>query len=138
MRDHNFSSADEQGNKAHGGDPVSNADEGGVPRGIGRGGDVRGRNGHESSRRRWCGCQIRHASWSPAWAPTCFPKGSVPILPCWWITQSNSRLPGVGSREAILTSRRDVPAARLRSRELSPAFSTKTFSRRSRTVYHGS
>ena len=42
MRDEDFNSADEQGKKAQGGDPVSDADEGRVPRSNRRGWERRG------------------------------------------------------------------------------------------------
>src|SRR5208282_2570260 len=48
VRDDNFTSADEQGKKTQGGDPVSNADEGRVPRSSRGGGDSRSRNRNAS------------------------------------------------------------------------------------------
>ena len=68
MRDYKFNSTDKQGNKAQGGDPVSDADVGRVPRSNRRGRDRRSRSWDASGvahpRMVSCGAQIAHIGWN--------------------------------------------------------------------------
>jgi len=57
VRDHNFNSADEQGKKAQGSDPVSDADEGRVPR--------RNRRGSDRRDSTWDASGVAHAGMVP-------------------------------------------------------------------------